>query len=140
MFGTLGALPIDYLHTTEFDAWRPAFGEHGPSLAALARRHVSVPVLANGSLHEARQADGMVARHEADLVSLGRGALTHADWPARLRAGEGDAISTMPPPDRMLLIICMVLFLKCIGPFGHFSIQSTHAKCLEEKSDCDDPY
>lgn len=88
IFGTLGALPIDYLHTTEFEAWRPAFGEHGPSLAALARRHVSVPVLANGSLHEATQADGVVARHEADWVSLGRGALTHADWPARLRAGE----------------------------------------------------
>ncbi|MDB5869262.1 MAG: NADH:flavin oxidoreductase [Polaromonas sp.] len=88
IFGMLGALPIDYLHTTEFEAWRPAFGEHGPSLAALARRHVSVPVLANGSLHEATQADGVVARQEADFVSLGRGALTHADWPTRLRVGE----------------------------------------------------
>ncbi|TEA80155.1 NADH:flavin oxidoreductase [Allopusillimonas ginsengisoli] len=88
IFGTLGALPIDYLHTTEFEAWRPAFGEHGPSLAALARRHVAVPVLANGSLHDATQADGVVARQEADFVSLGRGALMHADWPARLRAGK----------------------------------------------------
>lgn len=88
IFGTLGALPIDYLHTTDFEAWRPAFGEQGPSLAALARRHVSVPILANGSLHEKTQADNMVARQEADFISLGRGALTHADWPARLRAGE----------------------------------------------------
>jgi 2,4-dienoyl-CoA reductase-like NADH-dependent reductase (Old Yellow Enzyme family) len=88
IFGVLGALPIDYLHTTEFEAWRPAFGEHGPSLAALARRHVAVPVLANGSLHDVAQAEGLVARREADFVSLGRGALTHADWPARLRAGE----------------------------------------------------
>lgn len=88
IFAKLGALPIDYLHTTEFEAWRPAFGEHGPSLAALARQHVSMPVLANGSLHDATQAEGMVARREADFVSLGRGALTHADWPARLRAGE----------------------------------------------------
>lgn len=88
IFRTLGALPIDYLHTTEFEAWRPAFGEHGPSLAALARKHVSVAVLANGSLHDAVQAGGMMAREEADFVSLGRGALTHADWPARLRAGE----------------------------------------------------
>lgn len=88
IFGTLGALSIDYLHTTEFEAWRPAFGDHGPSLAALARRHVSVPVLANGSLHVPGQAGAMVARQEADLVSLGRGALTHADWPARLRAGD----------------------------------------------------
>jgi len=88
IFGTLGALPIDYLHTTDFEAWRPAFGEHGPSLAALARRHVSVPVLVNGSLHEPTQAAGMVARREADMISLGRGALTHADWPTRLRVGE----------------------------------------------------
>jgi 2,4-dienoyl-CoA reductase-like NADH-dependent reductase (Old Yellow Enzyme family) len=29
----------------------------------------------------------MMARQEADFVSLGRGALTHSDWPARLRAG-----------------------------------------------------
>ncbi|MCY1194183.1 NADH oxidase [compost metagenome] len=89
IFRTLGAQPIDYLHTTEFEAWRPAFGEQGPSLAALARRHVSVPVLANGSLHDPLQAGGMMASKEADFVSLGRGALTHPDWPARLRAGEG---------------------------------------------------
>lgn len=88
IFGRLGALPIDYLHTTEFEAWRPAFGEHGPSLAALARKHVPVPVLANGSLHDAMQAEGVMARREADFISLGRGALAHADWPARLRAGE----------------------------------------------------
>ncbi|WP_447919233.1 NADH:flavin oxidoreductase [Achromobacter aegrifaciens] len=89
IFRTLGAQPIDYLHTTEFEAWRPAFGDQGPSLAALARRHVSVPVLANGSLHDPIQADQVMAREEADFVSLGRGALTHPDWPARLRAGEG---------------------------------------------------
>lgn len=88
IFGTLGKQPVDYLHTTEFEAWRPAFGTAGPSLAALAKRHVSVPVLANGSLHDAGQADGIIARQEADFVSLGRGALTHADWPARLRAGK----------------------------------------------------
>ncbi|MFD4841399.1 NADH:flavin oxidoreductase [Achromobacter sp. NPDC058515] len=98
IFGALGALPIDYLHTTEFEAWRPAFGEHGPSLAALARRHVSVPVLANGSLHDAAQAEGLMARQEADFVSLGRGALAHADWPVRLRADEAHE-----PFDRGLL-------------------------------------
>ncbi|WMD19947.1 NADH:flavin oxidoreductase [Achromobacter seleniivolatilans] len=88
IFGLLGALPIDYLHTTEFEAWSAAFGKGGPSLAALARKHVAVPVLANGSLHDAMQAAGMIERQEADFVSLGRGALTHADWPDRLRAGE----------------------------------------------------
>nr|WP_100148291.1 NADH:flavin oxidoreductase [Achromobacter arsenitoxydans] len=88
IYATLGQQPINYLHTTEYEAWRPAFGEDGPSLAALARRHVAVPVLANGSLHDAVQAEGVLARQEADFISLGRGALAHADWPARLRAGE----------------------------------------------------
>lgn len=89
LFATLGAQPIDYLHTTEFEAWKPAFGDTGPSLAALARAQmpVTLPVLANGSLHQPAQAAGMLARGEADFVSLGRGALAHADWPRRVRDG-----------------------------------------------------
>lgn len=87
IFETLSAAGIDYLHTTEFEAWQPAFGA-GPSLAALARRHGTVPVIANGALHTPAQAIGLVERGETDLVSLGRGALTHADWPQRLRDGR----------------------------------------------------
>ncbi|MEH6417102.1 NADH:flavin oxidoreductase [Pseudomonas sp. CGJS7] len=86
VFGTLGELAIDYLHTTEFEAWQPAFGS-GPSLAALAKRHSGLPVFANGSLHVGDEAAGLLRRGEADLVTLGRGALTHADWPARLMRG-----------------------------------------------------
>lgn len=86
VFRALSAAPIDYLHTTEFEAWQPAFGE-GPSLAALARRYGSVPVIANGSLHDPARAAGMVARGEADLIALGRGALSNADWPRRVRDG-----------------------------------------------------
>ncbi|MEZ0471560.1 NADH:flavin oxidoreductase [Luteimonas salinilitoris] len=97
IFGTLGRLPVDYLHVTEFEAWQPAFGE-GPSLAALAKRHAPVPVLANGSLHDPAQAAGMLARGEADAVTLGRGALTHADWPQRVRTAAAIA-----PFDRELL-------------------------------------
>ena len=86
-FAALSAMPLDYLHTTEFEAWQPAFGD-GPSLAALARRHGTLPVIANGSLHAPAAAAGMIERGEADLVSLGRGALTHADWPQRVRSGQ----------------------------------------------------
>lgn len=87
VFGTLSAAPLDYLHTTEFEAWRPAFGD-GPSLAALARRHGTVAVIANGSLHEPAEAVAMIERGDADLVSLGRGALAHVDWPRRVRSGK----------------------------------------------------
>ncbi|RZN22909.1 NADH:flavin oxidoreductase [Bradyrhizobium sp. Leo121] len=86
IFGLVGRLPIDYLHTTEFEAWRPAFGA-GASLAALAKKHVAIPVLANGSLHDPEQAAGLIESSEADFISLGRGALTHPDWPRRVTAG-----------------------------------------------------
>ncbi|MGO1070733.1 oxidoreductase [Lysobacter sp. CA199] len=87
IFGTLGKLPIDYLHTTEFEAWQPAFGD-GLSLAALAKRHAQVPVFANGSLHLREEAAALLARGDADLVALGRGALTHSDWPRRCLQGQ----------------------------------------------------
>lgn len=88
VFQTVAQAGADYVHTTEFEAWRPAFAEGGPSLAALAKAHSGLPVIANGSLHETHHAEEMVACGEADLFSLGRGALTHADFPARLRAGQ----------------------------------------------------
>ncbi len=87
IFDVLGQLPIDYLHTTEFEAWAPA-SDTGPSLAALARRHAKVPVIANGSLHDPARAGAMITTEQADMVSLGRGALTHADWPLRVRHGQ----------------------------------------------------
>lgn len=83
IYRLLGQLPIDYIHTTEFEAWQPAF-EDGPSLAALAKRHSGHPVLANGSLHHPVRAAELIDDHGADLVTLGRGALTHADWPQRV--------------------------------------------------------
>jgi 2,4-dienoyl-CoA reductase-like NADH-dependent reductase (Old Yellow Enzyme family) len=86
IFGLLGQLPLDYIHTTEFEAWKPAF-DTGPSLAALAKRHAGIPVLANGSLHEGGRAAQMIASGQSDFISLGRGALTHHDWPRRMERG-----------------------------------------------------
>lgn len=59
----------------------------GPSLAALAKQHSLLPVIANGSLHDAGRAASLVEGGDADVVSLGRMALTHADWPRRVRDG-----------------------------------------------------
>jgi 2,4-dienoyl-CoA reductase-like NADH-dependent reductase (Old Yellow Enzyme family) len=86
IFRTVGGLAVDYLHVTEYEAWQPAF-DTGPSLAALAKRHGGKPVLANGSLHDPARAMAMVERGDADVVSLGRGALAQADWPRRVRTG-----------------------------------------------------
>lgn len=88
VFRAVAEAGASYVHTTEFEAWRAAFAPGGPSLAALAKIYSGLPVIANGSLHETQRADQMVARGHADLVSLGRGALTHDDFPTRLGSGQ----------------------------------------------------
>lgn len=86
IFGGLAGQPIDYVHPTEFEAWQPAFAERGPSLAALAMKYTSAKVVANGSLHDPLRVAQLLRGGDADLVSLGRGALMHPDWPERARA------------------------------------------------------
>jgi 2,4-dienoyl-CoA reductase-like NADH-dependent reductase (Old Yellow Enzyme family) len=87
VYGLLGRLTIDYLHTTEFEAWRPAFSD-GPSLASLATRHSGLPVLANGSLHDPGRAAALFFEHQVDMITLGRGALGQADWPQQVAQGK----------------------------------------------------
>jgi 2,4-dienoyl-CoA reductase-like NADH-dependent reductase (Old Yellow Enzyme family) len=86
IFAALAQAGADYIHTTEFEAWRPAFGE-GESLACLAKQYGRLPVIANGSLHIGGEAATLLKRGSADVVALGRGALACADWPQRLRSG-----------------------------------------------------
>jgi 2,4-dienoyl-CoA reductase-like NADH-dependent reductase (Old Yellow Enzyme family) len=84
VFGALADAGVDYLHVTEFEAWRPAFGGEGDSLAALARRHApGVAIIANGNLHDPARAVAM-RQAGADMVALGRGALSNPDWPHRV--------------------------------------------------------
>jgi 2,4-dienoyl-CoA reductase-like NADH-dependent reductase (Old Yellow Enzyme family) len=88
VFGALANSRLDYIHITEFEAWRPAFYDDGPSLVTLARKHApELTIIANGSLHDpmhARQA----LRDGADLVALGRGALANPAWPHRVMDGS----------------------------------------------------
>lgn len=39
VFAALAPAGADYVHTTEFEAWRPAFGSDGPSLATVAKAY-----------------------------------------------------------------------------------------------------
>jgi 2,4-dienoyl-CoA reductase-like NADH-dependent reductase (Old Yellow Enzyme family) len=88
VFPALARASADYVHTTEFEAWRPAFGSDGPSLAALAKAYGRLPVISNGSLHDPRRAAALLESGGADLVSLGRGALANPDWVIRVRTGR----------------------------------------------------
>lgn len=103
----LGQLPLDFLHT--FEAWQPAFGT-GLSLTALAKRHRGLPVLANGSLHDPARAAEILSAREADMITLGRGALTHADWPGRVAEGARSANSTAVDLNRLLISRTLIKF------------------------------
>ena len=95
---TLLARKVDYIHTTEFEAWRPAFSGGGLSLTALAKLHSGLPVVTNGSLHDPTRAAAILTSGDADIVALGRSALAAEDWPHQVWEGQ-----TPPPFDRASL-------------------------------------
>ena len=50
IFGNLAEAGVDFIHVTEFEAWKPAFTPRGPSLMQLAKRHApKAAIFANGS-------------------------------------------------------------------------------------------
>ncbi|GAO73608.1 putative oxidoreductase [Comamonas sp. E6] len=87
IFGTLAATGLDYIHLTEFEAWKPAFEVKGPTLVQLARRFAKdTTIIANGGLHDVSRALE-VLEHGADIIALGRGALSNPDWPQKVQQG-----------------------------------------------------
>jgi 2,4-dienoyl-CoA reductase-like NADH-dependent reductase (Old Yellow Enzyme family) len=91
IFRVVAEAGADFVHTTQFEAWAPSFGEGTPSMAAMARAATGLPVIANGSLHDPARARALLEDGDAQLVSLGRGALGAPAWPMQVRAGR--------PPD-----------------------------------------
>jgi 2,4-dienoyl-CoA reductase-like NADH-dependent reductase (Old Yellow Enzyme family) len=101
IFGELGKADLDYIHVTEYEAWQPAFtddegtlatdsafGDGGPSLAALAKKYAKLPVFANGGLDDPEKAVQIIEKKEADMITLGKGALANHDWVMRVKNGE----------------------------------------------------
>ncbi|MBR0698120.1 NADH:flavin oxidoreductase [Bradyrhizobium lablabi] len=84
IFGGLADAGADFIHVTEFEAWKPAFAEGGPSLMRLAKRYApKATILANGSLHNIEKAVAALD-DGADIVTIARGALANPDLPRRL--------------------------------------------------------
>jgi 2,4-dienoyl-CoA reductase-like NADH-dependent reductase (Old Yellow Enzyme family) len=75
---------VDYIHTTEYIAKDAAF-EKGLSLAELAKKHGSVPVIANGSIVNGSDAKHLIDSNQADVVAVGKMALANPDWPNIIR-------------------------------------------------------
>ena len=95
VFSTLASVGLDYIHVTEFEAWRPAFNDDGPSLVSLARKSApDLTVVANGGLHDPDRAAQMLDIG-ADLIALGRGALANPAWPRQ--TANGRAVQVFDP-------------------------------------------
>nr|NLR86324.1 NADH:flavin oxidoreductase [Rhizobium sp. P28RR-XV] len=83
VFGSLADAGADFIHVTEFEAYKPAFAEGGPSLMRLAKRYApKAAIFANGSLHNVEQAVAAL-NDGADVITIARGALANPDLPKR---------------------------------------------------------
>jgi 2,4-dienoyl-CoA reductase-like NADH-dependent reductase (Old Yellow Enzyme family) len=84
IFGSLADAGADFIHVTEFEAWKPAFTPGGRSLMHLAKRYApKAAIFANGGLHNIEQAVAALD-DGADIVTIARGALANPDLPKRL--------------------------------------------------------
>ncbi|WP_277468305.1 MULTISPECIES: NADH:flavin oxidoreductase [unclassified Paenibacillus] len=84
IFSRLSSTGLDYIHVTEYDAARAAFEGTELTLAALAKKFGTVPVMANGNLEDPNKAEQLLMSGDADLITLGKGALANHDWPQRI--------------------------------------------------------
>jgi 2,4-dienoyl-CoA reductase-like NADH-dependent reductase (Old Yellow Enzyme family) len=88
IFEKIASAKPDYIHTTEYDATNPAFGEQGPSLAELARKYTGLPLIVNGNLEDPSKAEGIITSGHADIITLGKGALANPDWVKKVKEGK----------------------------------------------------
>lgn len=87
IFSALKEAGADYLHVTEFEAWKPAFEDGSKSLVSLARESApGVAIIANGNLHLDDKAVTSLDEG-ADVIALGKAALANPDLPIKLATG-----------------------------------------------------
>lgn len=91
IFGQLRKAGLDYIHVTEYKAWEPAFEKGGPSLVELAKKYAKTIIIANGQLESPSKASEIIGHDQADLVTLGKGALANHDWVERVQQGKSIA-------------------------------------------------
>lgn len=88
IFTALADTGIDYIHTTEYRALAPAFGDTGPTLAMLAKHQTGLSIIANGHLDDPHDGSAIIDSGTADVVALAKPALANRDWPRRVRTGQ----------------------------------------------------
>ncbi|MBA9026335.1 2,4-dienoyl-CoA reductase-like NADH-dependent reductase (Old Yellow Enzyme family) [Peribacillus huizhouensis] len=71
IFGQLGKAGLDYIHVTEYEAWKPAFDTCEASLASLAKKYGKLPIITNGQLEDPERARKIIEKGDADVDCLG---------------------------------------------------------------------
>ena len=92
IFGQLGQADLDYIHVSEYVAWKPAFYTSVSLFASLAKKYGEIPVIANGHLEDPERARKIIENGEADVITLGKGALANHDWVRKVKDGEPLAV------------------------------------------------
>lgn len=87
IFSALDETGISFIHVSSHLGCGAVF-DTGLSLAGLARRHAKCTVIANGKLEDTTMARGLLARNEADFLSLAKAALADPHWANKLAAGQ----------------------------------------------------
>jgi 2,4-dienoyl-CoA reductase-like NADH-dependent reductase (Old Yellow Enzyme family) len=89
IFSAVADAGVDYVHIASEgrDFIDTARFSDGRTITAVARQVTGLPVMANGGMHDLRQAADVLDGGHADLLSIGRGALANPDLPTRLADG-----------------------------------------------------
>jgi 2,4-dienoyl-CoA reductase-like NADH-dependent reductase (Old Yellow Enzyme family) len=89
IFAAIADAGADYLHIASEgrDFIETARFPDGRTITSIAKQVTGLPVIANGGMHDTRQAAAVLDGGHADLLSIGRGALANPDLPTRLRDG-----------------------------------------------------
>jgi 2,4-dienoyl-CoA reductase-like NADH-dependent reductase (Old Yellow Enzyme family) len=89
IFAAVADAGADYLHIASEgrDFIDTARFADGRTITTVAKQVTGLPIIANGGMHDMRQAADVLDGGHADLLSIGRGALANPDLPARL-AGD----------------------------------------------------
>lgn len=84
VFALLQAAGVDYIHVTEYQAWKPAFNDGEQTFADIAREAApDTAIIVNGGLDTGELAEAQLEKG-ADFVAIGKAALANHDWPRRV--------------------------------------------------------
>jgi 2,4-dienoyl-CoA reductase-like NADH-dependent reductase (Old Yellow Enzyme family) len=90
IFNVLKDVDASYFHiAAEGGNWaREALYSDGQSSNGIAKRLTGKPIIVNGGMHDMTLATTLLSGQQADIISIGRKAITNPDLPTRIAGGE----------------------------------------------------